>query len=97
MISGSGRTASVLKYNSSNLDSKPEEMESMLYVRSSHACSLFKSKLNEGRPILLAASGFGPGEKTAEILDFTKEGSSWQESNLTFASILSVYYVFKRD
>ena len=66
----------------------------MLYARDIHACSLFKSKLNEGRPIILAAGGFGPGEKTAESLDFTDEGSSWQESNLTFASILSVYYIF---
>ena len=84
-------------YNSSNLESNPEEMESMLYARDRHACSLIKSSLHEGRPILLAAGSFdGLGAYTAESLDFTKKGSSWQESNLIFASILSVYYVFLR-
>ena len=93
---GSVMLADVLEYDSSNLYNEPEKLKSMIYSRRYHACTIFNSILHEGRPILLSAGSWtGSGENTAEIFDFKKEGSSWQESNLIFASILSVYYIFQ--
>ena len=81
----SGRTDTVLKYNSSNLNNEPLEMYSMLHERGYHACTIFKSGLHDGRPVIIAVGSFaGSGSKTAEVLDFTKEGATWQESNDIF-------------
>ena len=81
----SGRTNTVLKYNSSNLNNAPVKMESMLHERDVHACTIFKSGLHYGRPVMIAAGSFdGSGSNTAEILDFTKKGATWQESNDIF-------------
>ena len=85
----SGDTNTVLKYNSSNLNNEPMEMESMLHKRDRHACTIFKSGLNDGRPVIIVAGGWGPGPQTAEVLDFTMEEAAWQESN----DIL-LYYLF---
>ena len=91
--------AEVLQYDSKNLYNEPEKMKSMIYERSTHACTIFNSILHDGRPILLAAGGWvgGSGGNTAEMFDFTKEGSSWQESNLIFAFISSVVIYFFKD
>ena len=52
----------------------------MKHARSSHACTVFRSPAHEGRPVIIVAGGYGDGEDTSEIWDFTNEGSSWQES-----------------
>ena len=67
----SGRTNTVLKYNSRNLNIEPLEMESMLHERYRHACAIFSSGLNDGRPVIIIAGGTGSGPQTAEIYDFT--------------------------
>ena len=47
---------------------------------------------------IVAGSHGGSGENTAEILDFTQEGSSWQESKLIFCSgIIFVVCTFHRQ
>ena len=79
------------KFNSSNINNKPLEGEPMVHARNMHACSTFSSALHDGRPIIIVAGSWtGSGPKTAEILDFTKEGTSWQKSNL----ILILYHMF---
>ena len=89
----SGTTDTVLKYDSNNLNNDPIQMEPMLTIRSRHACTIFNSALHDGRPILIVASGIGSSiDNTAEILDFLKEGTSWQECNIIFIiSTLSVF------
>ena len=77
----SGETATVLKFNSSSLNSNPMELESMLHGRSIHACTIFKSVLHDERPIIIVAGSWSSIGNTAEVLDFTQEGASWQESN----------------
>ena len=78
-------TDTVLMYNSSNLNNEPLEMESMLHKREYHGCTIFKSGLHDGRPVMIAAGSWdGSGSNTAEIFDFTKEGATWQESNDIF-------------
>ena len=83
-------TATVLKFNSSNLNNVPVQMQSMVHKRSHHACTIFKSPLHDGRSIAIVAGGDGSGPK-AEVLDFTQDGASWQESNVNFNSVLSVF------
>ena len=85
-----GRTNTVLKYNSSNLNNEPLEMDSMLHERWYHACTIFKSGLHDGRPVIIIAGGIGSGPTTAEVLDFTKEEATWQESN----DIFTLLYIF---
>ena len=65
----------------------------MVYERSSHACTVFKSPLHDGRSIAIVAGGDGYGSVgyKAEVLDFTQDGASWQESNVNFDSVLSVF------
>ena len=63
----------------------------MVHSRHVHACTTFSSVLHDGRQVIIVAgSWYGSGSKTAEILDFTKEGASWQKSNL----ILILYHMF---
>ena len=102
-VEGIGRTASVLKFDSSNLNDDPVEVESMVHGRHYHACTTFKSGLHDGRTIMIVAGGYdgtGRSDKTiyysAEIWDFTQEGTSWEKSNLTFAFI-SPFYVFHKE
>ena len=91
MITGgaldSGDTASVLRFDSNDLNSNPIEVESMVYPRSSHACTIFRSLAHEGRQVVIVAGGYGGPDK-AEIWNFSQEGTSWQESKL----ILILYY-----
>ena len=85
-------TATVLKFDSNDLNKAPVQVESMLNGRYSHACTIFNSALHDDRAIAIVAGGYGPssGTKKAEIWDFTKEGTSWQQSNI----ILLTYYLF---
>ena len=65
----------------------------MVHSRWNHACTTFSSALHDGRPIIIVAgSGSKSASKSAEILDFTKEGTSWQKSNLIL--ILCHMWVF---
>ena len=70
----------------------------MVHSRIYHACTTFSSVLHDGRPIIIVAgSWYGSGSKTAEILDFTKEGASWQKSNLIFTSVSYVFSYFSKQ
>ena len=84
------KSRSVWKFHSNNLNNPPSEMPSMVYGRYGAACAVFNSSLHGGRPVLIVV---GSGEikgsgwsasKTAEILDYTVSGASWQESNFIF-------------
>ena len=92
MISGgrleSGTTSSVLLYETNNINNGHVDVASMIHERSSHACTIFKSPLHDGRPVAIVAGGWG-SPKTTEILDFTEDGSTWQKSKLIFA-LLSI-------
>ena len=90
-VLASGRTATVLKFNSNSLNNYPVQVQSMVYERSSVACSVFKSLLHDGRSIAIVAGGSGSGSNKAEVLDFTQDDASWQESNVNFNSALSVF------
>ena len=87
-LTESGFTDTVLKYDSSNLNNDPLQMESMLYVRGNHACTIYNSALHDGRAIAIIAGG---DSSKAEIWDFTKDGTSWQQSNIIFASIIFLF------
>ena len=66
----------------------------MLHERYRHACTIFSSGLNDGRPVIIVAGGYGSGPQTAEVLDFTKEEANWQESNDIF-TLLYTFAFFK--
>ena len=92
MISGgrleSGRTtSSVLLYETNNINNGHVDVASMNHARYSHACTIFKSPLHDERPVAIVAGGRA-SPKTAEILDFSQDGSAWQESKLIFALLL---------
>ena len=55
----------------------------MLYQRSSFGCTIFKSVAHDGRPVMIAVGGQGGGHMTSEVWDFTKDGTSWEESRFT--------------
>ena len=64
-------------------------MQSMVHERYWHACTIFKSPLHDGRSIAIVAGSWeGSGSKKAEVLDFTQDGASWQESKIIYVSIL---------
>ena len=64
-------------------------MQSMLHKRYGHSCTIFKSPLHDGRSIAIVAGGCcGSVENKAEVLDFTQDGASWQESKIIYVSIL---------
>ena len=93
LISGgstnNGGTNTVLKYKTSNINENPIQVASMVHARYYHACTIFNSPAHNGRPVaIVAGSNGGSEENTAEILDFTQEGSSWQESKLTFFALV---------
>ena len=87
---GIKNTRSVWKFDSNNLNNPHYDMPSMVYERSGAACTVYNSSLHGGRPVLIvlgssewSASGYSVS-KTAEILDYTVLGASWQESNFIF-------------
>ena len=93
IIGGYIATATVLKFDSNDLNKAPVQVESMLNERYRHACTIFDSALHDGRAIAIVAGGCCSSTgapKKAEIWDFTKEGTSWQQSNI----ILLTYYLF---
>lgn len=51
---------------------------SMIYKRYQFACSVFHSKLHNGRKVLLVAGGEGD-KGTAELLDYSQENAQWVE------------------
>ena len=66
-------------------------MPSMIHERVSPACSIFRSPAHNGRPIAITAGGYS--SNTAEVLDYTVSGKSWELSKLTSAinsSVISV-------
>ena len=82
----SEQTATVLKYNSSKLNSTPVEMESMIYSRDWHACSIFKSELHEGRPIMIVAGPIMFPGKVKGPSEYSRKASQSKVS-----SILNTY------
>ena len=86
---GYKKTRSVWKFDSNNLNNPHHEMPSMVYERLGTVCTVFNSSLHGGRPVLIVvgssyhSSGYSVS-KTAEILDYTVAGASWQESNFIF-------------
>ena len=83
----SGYTSSVLKYQPNNVHNGHISMPDMVHSRHSHACSIFRSPAHNGRPVAIAAGSYGgSGMNTAEVLDYTITGSSWQSSKLIFAN-----------
>ena len=53
---------------------------SMNDERVNHACSTMVSPAHQGRTVAVVAGSFYGGQDSAEILDFTLPGSSWQLS-----------------
>ena len=78
-VTPTGSTNSVLVYDSQNRFSL-EEGPSMMNARAFYACSTMVSPAHGGRTVAVVAGGYGDGPETAEILDYTKPGSSWQLS-----------------
>ena len=71
---------SVLVYDTENGFSYKEGAP-MNIARFFHSCSTMASPAHEGRTVaVVAGSGFGDGEDSAEILDFTIPGSAWELS-----------------
>ena len=92
-------TNTVLKYKTSNINETPIQIASMVHARGQHACTIFNSPAHNGRPVVIVAGGRGNlfAWGTSEILDFTQEGSSWQESKLIFCfGVIFVVCTFHR-
>ena len=81
---------SVWRFDSNNLNNPPYEMPSMVYEKSNAACTVFNSSLHGGRPVLIVVGSMEWGStgfsvsRTAEILDYTVSGATWQGSNFIF-------------
>ena len=88
-------TATVLKFDSNDLNKAPVQVESMLNERYRHACTIFNSALHDGRPLaIVAGDGSGWVSNKAEIWDFTKEGTSWQQGDIIFTFIISYFKIY---
>ena len=87
---GIKNTRSVWKFDSNNLNNPHYDMPSMVYERSGAACTVFNSSLHGGRPVLIVVGSSGWSSvgfsvsRTAEILDYTVSGATWQGSNFIF-------------
>ena len=68
----------------------------MVYERFNHACTIFKSPLHDGRSIAIVAGGYGYVSNKAEVLDFTQDGASWQESNIILFLYYQCFLIFER-
>jgi hypothetical protein len=77
-VTPAGTTNSVLVYDSQNRFSL-KRGPSMMKARAFFACSTMVSPAHGGRTVAVVAGGYGSPD-TAEILDYTKPGSSWQLS-----------------
>ena len=89
---GYQRTSSVLLYETNNINNRHVDVASMKYARDSHACTNFNCPLHDGQPVAIVAGGYG-SPKTAEILDFTQDGSTWQESKLISSLLLILFFL----
>ena len=49
----------------------------MNYNRENAACTVFKSPKHNNRPVVFV--GGGKEQKTAEILDYSQSGATWEE------------------
>ena len=69
-------------YDANNINNGPIKWNSMVHKRENHACTIFNSPIHEGRPVVIVAgSRWGSSiYKTSEIWDFTKDGTTWEES-----------------
>ena len=83
-----GDGSSVLKYQTYDIDIGPVNMPSMVHERGFHACTIFESPLHNGRPVAIAAGGWK--SKTAEVLDYTVTGTSWEISKLIIFALIEV-------
>ena len=92
-ISGGPATASVLVYDVDDLYGDPIET-SMVNSREDHACTIFQSVLHQGRPVAIVAGGYlYPNVlTTAELWDFTQEGTSWVSSKIIFTSDMYCFF-----
>ena len=52
----------------------------MNYNRENAACTIFKSPNHGNRPVVFV--GGGKEQKTAEILDYSQSGATWEEGKL---------------
>ena len=99
LISGgylnSGITNTVMRFDSNNLNNGHTYVKSMVYERSTFACTIFKSSAHNGRPVAIAAGSFygADGADKAEIWDFSQEGTTWQESKIIFALVLPLLFI----
>ena len=57
---------------------KFSEGPSLLYPRLFHACALFESPRRGGRPVVISIGGYSG--RTVEVYDYTRKGSTWEES-----------------
>ena len=87
-----GITSSVLHYQTNKIYNGPIYKTLMRYGRMFHACTIFKSPLHDKRPVAIVAGGCC-SPKTAEILDFTQDGSTWQESKLISSLLLILFFL----
>ena len=84
-VTPTGTTNSVLAYDSQNRFSL-KDGPSMMNARAFFACSTMVSPAHQGRTVAVVAGSFygdpdgDDGRDTAEILDFTVPGSSWELS-----------------
>ena len=70
-------------YQMSNIVKGHINVASMKYPRIMHACTIFQDPVHNGRPIAIVAGSEGGSESyTAEIWDFTVEGTSWVASKI---------------
>ena len=94
VYSESGAMSSVLMYQTNDIHSGHTNMPSMFEERYSHACSIFSSPAHNGRPVAIAAAGFGYGSMTAEVLDYTIIGKPWEFSKYTSTDNFSLILLF---
>ena len=94
-VEGGETIKSVLQYDRNDINIEPTEVVSMIYSRGYHTCTIFYSPAHDGRSVVIVAGGSGNSENTAEIWDYTNEGSTWKESKL-FSTISSLIVIFKK-
>ena len=90
---GYGNKNSVLQYDRNDINIEPTHVEPMINSRFGHACTTFYSPAHDGRSVLIVAGGDVDLDKqtvTAEVWDYTNEGSTWKESKLVSTIFLLI-------
>ena len=54
----------------------------MNYIRENAACTIFNSPNHGNRPVVFV--GGGKEQRTAEILDYSQSGATWEKGKLEF-------------